>query len=294
MGYKKIVLKAATLGLGAAGIWAICFERNLFTLRHFRIPVLKKGSKPIRILHLSDIHITSCQGGKKNWLQSLAQLKPDFIINTGDNLGHAQGFGIFCDSMRSFCGIPGAFVNGSNDYFEPYFKNPFAYLFGHSKTKASAKALDTDRLRGFLTGEMKWIDLNNRQSHIRINGSVIKLIGVDDPHCGYDKLEEVLPVRGSSDVVLGLTHAPYRRVLDAYAKSGVHVIFAGHTHGGQVNLFGALTTNCDLPRFQAKGLSGWHSETSTSWLHVSAGVGTSVYAPFRFACKPEASLIELV
>jgi predicted MPP superfamily phosphohydrolase len=76
------------------------------------------------------------------------------------------------------------------------------------------------------------------------------------------------------------------------AGDGIDLIFAGHTHGGQLCVpgFGALVTNCDLPVSQAKGLH----QRGGAWLHVSAGLGTSPTAPIRFACPPEATLLTLV
>ncbi|MDR1833456.1 MAG: hypothetical protein LBQ92_02205 [Propionibacteriaceae bacterium] len=56
---------------------------------------------------------------------------------------------------------------------------------------------------------------------------------------------------------------------------------------------GALTTNCDLDPSQAKGVSVWEAGGERAWLHVSAGFGTSPYAPFRFACPPEVTLLTL-
>jgi predicted MPP superfamily phosphohydrolase len=53
---------------------------------------------------------------------------------------------------------------------------------------------------------------------------------------------------------------------------------------------GALVTNCDLPRQMARGVH----RLGDSWLHVSGGLGTSMYAPFRFACRPEVCVLELV
>jgi predicted MPP superfamily phosphohydrolase len=54
---------------------------------------------------------------------------------------------------------------------------------------------------------------------------------------------------------------------------------------------GAVVTNCDLDRSRAKGASQWGTKSA---LHVSAGIGTSPFAPFRFCCRPEASLLTLV
>jgi predicted MPP superfamily phosphohydrolase len=113
------------------------------------------------------------------------------------------------------------------------------------------------------------------------------------------------PVPGApAALTIGVTHAPYRRVLDAMAADGAKLLLAGHTHGGQLCVpgFGALVTNCDLPRRRARGISSWPADgghtdgggpSQDATLHVSAGVGTSPYTPVRFACRPEASLLTL-
>ena len=95
-----------------------------------------------------------------------------------------------------------------------------------------------------------------------------------------------------------MTHAPYLRVLDQFAADGWDAIVAGHTHGGQVCVpfLGALTTNCDLDNARAKGLHRHPADSApgdqgSSYLHVSAGIGTNPYARIRFACRPEATLL---
>ena len=80
---------------------------------------------------------------------------------------------------------------------------------------------------------------------------------MDDPHLQYDDLLAVGgPADATADLRIGVTHAPYLRVLDQFAADGYDAIFAGHTHGGQVCLpfQGALVTNCDLEPARAKGL----------------------------------------
>ena len=121
--------------------------------------------------------------------------------------------------------------------------------------------------------------------------------GTDDAHLNQDQYAQVAgPIdRSSVDLALGVTHAPYRRVIDAMAYDGHDLILAGHTHGGQVCVpfVGALVTNCDLDTARVKGLSQHSAGGHTAWMHVSAGLGTSPYAPVRFACKPEATLLTL-
>jgi uncharacterized protein len=146
-----------------------------------------------------------------------------------------------------------------------------------------------------------WLDLTNRRAGLTVDGTRFAFAGVDDPHLGYDDLAAVAgPADPSADVRMGVTHAPYLRVLDQFARDGYETILAGHTHGGQLCVpgFGALVTNCDLDRGRVKGLHahprGARPGTpGSSWLHVSAGLGTSPYAPVRFACRPEATLLTL-
>ena len=142
----------------------------------------------------------------------------------------------------------------------------------------------------------------------------VELVGVDDPHIGYDRYDRVsAPAAPDVALTMGLVHAPYQRVLDAMVADGASVVLAGHTHGGQLAVpgWGALVTNCDLDTRRAKGVSRWwpgagrtgprggaapssQAPSDAAWLHVSAGLGTSPYAPVRFACRPEATLLTLV
>ena len=74
----------------------------------------------------------------------------------------------------------------------------------------------------------------------------------------------------------------------------VNRIFSGH-HGGQVCVpyYGALVTKYDLDTIRAKGLSTHAHDGHTSWLHVSAGMGSSPFATYRFACPPELTVLTL-
>jgi predicted MPP superfamily phosphohydrolase len=160
------------------------------------------------------------------------------------------------------------------------------------------KKLETERLVGGFTSA-GWLDLNNRQGRAVIKGTSINFVGVDDAHDGLDRLDSIPrkdALASGADLVIGVSHAPYLRVIDAMGDAGVDLLFAGHTHGGQVCIpgFGALVTNCDLPRKNAKGISSWDVAGKTMILNVVAGLGHSIFAPVRFACRPEVRLLTLL
>ncbi|WP_395243842.1 metallophosphoesterase [Agromyces sp. MMS24-K17] len=307
--------------IGAAGLaafaWGSLVERTRWTLRRVEVPVLPAGSQPIKVLHLSDLHMAPWQRSKQAWVRSLAGLEPDLIVDTGDNLGHERGLEGIRAAFDVFAGVPGVFVNGSNDYHGPVLKNPLKYFGGPSKHRPRAKQLDIGALHAYFDS-LGWIDLDNAAAAIEVNGTRLELFGVDDPHKNYDRLDlitaaidelraedplgdETWPDGPGTDasrptLTVGVAHAPYQRVLNSFVNHGAQVIFAGHTHGGQVCVpgFGALVTNCDIPRSQVKGLSVWRHGLRSAFLNVSAGLGTSITAPVRFACPPEATLLTLV
>lgn len=290
---------AITTGLAAAVGGHALAEAHRFTLRRVEVPVLEPGSGPLTILHISDVHLVTRQQDKLDWIRGLAQLGPDLVINTGDNVTSAAAVPALLEALDGLLDVPGAFVFGSNDYHLPSFSNPLKYLTGSTSRPADSAAstaeLPWQRLRhGFQ--DRGWIDLTHHRQLLEVAGHTVELRGTDDAHWHRDRYELVAgPVAEEADLALGVTHAPYLRVLDAMTSDGLDLILAGHTHGGQVCLpTGALVTNCDLDTGRVKGLSSHSVGQQTSALHVSAGLGTSPYAPYRLFCKPEASLLTLV
>ena len=292
---------AKVLGLGAlAGAaclgYAAGIEVRNFTVRRLEVPCLPVGAAPIKVLHVSDLHVTPNQASKLRWVASLAALEPDLVVNTGDNLAHLEAVGPLLDAFGPLRDVPGVFVLGSNDYFAPKLRNPLWYpMPDDGKRNTSTPQLRWKELKQELS--QGWLDLTNTTGRLEVNGSTIAFAGVDDPHLEYDDLAAVAgPADPHADVRVGVTHAPYVRVLDQFAGDGYETIFAGHTHGGQVCLpfKGALVTNCDLDTDRVKGLSTHEAEGRRSYLHVSAGCGANRYTPVRFACPPEVTLLTLV
>lgn len=289
--WARLALGATTTG-AATVAYAAGIERRRWTLREATLPVLAPGARPVRILHISDLHMTPGQTSKQRWVAELAELEPDLVVDTGDNLAHERAVPSVLAALGPLLERPGVFVFGSNDYFGPSPKNPARYL-GRNETRSHGSPLPWRDLRAALV-ERGWADATHTRVDLEIGGLRVVAAGVDDPHLGLDRYHRISgAVAADADLRLGLTHSPEPRVLDGFAADRADLVLAGHTHGGQLRMpgVGAIVTNCGIDRSRARGASRWGTHT---WLHVSAGLGTSPWAPVRFACPPEASLLTLV
>jgi len=265
-----------------------------YKLREVSVPVLPAGHRDIRVLHFSDLHLTPARKTEIRDISSFADLKPDLVISTGDFLAHKDAVPTVLSALGDLLDLPGLFVFGSNDYYGPKPKNPFSYLMkDHGKRKLGPD-LPWQGLAKSLT-DLGWLDLNHSRAILKVNDTTIEARGTDDAHLNRDDYNQVAGAPADCDLAIGVTHAPYKRVLDAMNRDDLDIIFAGHTHGGQIRLpwpggSKALTTNCDLPKWRARGVSVQKGE---AWLNVSAGMGTSPFARIRVASPPEVSLITL-
>lgn len=286
-------MAAGALGIGYSAV----IERNWFALRRYEVPVLPAGAAPLRILHISDAHLTPGRHRLLSFLRSLDALEPDLVVNTGDSIAHPQAVRPLLDALGPLLDRPGIFVYGSNDLYSPTPRNPARYIW-----RTSAK--DNDRFEPDLPwaelGEGMesggWFNANNRRGRIKAGELDIEVAGVHDSHIRRDRYRRIAgPADPAADLRLGVLHSPEPAVLDQFAGDGFDLLLAGHTHGGQLCLpgVGTLVTNCGIERARARGLHR-HPVDGPAWLHVSAGLGTSPYTPVRFACRPEATLLTLV
>ncbi|MCA2229772.1 metallophosphoesterase [Nonomuraea aurantiaca] len=292
---KAAAIPLSILGLGLAGLgYASVVERNWFRLRRFDVPVLERGQRPVRILHLSDLHLTPGRRMLINWVRSLGSLEPDLVVNTGDSIAHPEAVPALLHALEPLLARPGMFVYGSNDLYAPKPKNPARYLWRTSKNerRQHVPTLPWEELGAGMAAE-GWLDMNNTTARLKVGDLDVAVAGIHDSHIDRDRYDLVAgPAPADADLRLGVMHSPEPRNMTRFAADGYQLLLAGHTHGGQlcIPFYGALVTNCGIDRPRVKGLN----RHDNAWLHVSAGLGTSPYAPVRFACFPEASLLTLV
>jgi hypothetical protein len=290
----KRLLQTATTLVVAGAAWGLA-ERRWFVLRHQTLPVLRGAdASTLRVLHLSDLHLVAGDRRMARFIHQSMAHGPDLVVVTGDILGHPDAIDDAVDLLGAVgADRPAVAVLGSNDRYGPVLRNPLRYLISPTRTHPGVR-LDTEHLVVGLK-EAGWHVLRNERITVPTAIGDVDVVGLDDPHIGADNPDQVDWTSHADDrpLRLGVVHSPYVDVIDRFAGEGFDLALAGHTHGGQVRVpfVGALTTNCDLPLDMARGGTRY---TDRMWLHVSAGLGTSRFAPVRFACRPEASILDLV
>jgi predicted MPP superfamily phosphohydrolase len=286
-------LAGAGFGLGVATVaYGGLIERNAFTVRRFDVPVLPPNAAPLRLLHVSDLHIVARQARKQAWIRSLADLRPDFVINTGDTISDPRAIPAIMDALGPLLDFPGAFVPGNNDYYAPKMKNPIRY-FVPEHNRVFGPRLPWPEL-ALAMSSAGWLDLTHVRASLKVGSVEVAVAGTDDPHLGRARYSLIAgPADPSATVRIGVTHSPEPSLLSSFAADGYDLVLAGHTHGGQIRIpFGpAIVTNCGIDVWRARWLHKWDEHM---WFHVCAGLGTSPFAPVRLGCRPEASLLTLV
>ena len=265
--------------------YGIVIEQRWYRLRTYDLAILPPGGpETLDLLHLSDLHFVRGDRKKARFLAALPAA--DITVVTGDFLAEPEAVETAVDAVRATRGRGASwFVLGSNDYFEPRPLNYFAY-FGRERRHRRARRGRAAELVAQLEHD-GWIDLTNSRTDADVVGLPIEVLGLDDAHIRWHDLR-VAP-RRTERFGVAVMHSP--DAAPEAAALGYDLLMAGHTHGGQVRLpfVGALVTNSSMPRRLVSGLQ----RMGTAIVHTSPGLGTSKDAPFRFWCRPEATLLRL-
>jgi len=281
----RILLVLVAVGVAVAA-YAVFVERRWYRLRRYRLDILPgDGLRSLSVLHLSDLHMVRGDGKKRRFLAGLPQA--DVTIITGDLVGEPQAVEEVVRALGPVRGrIASLFVLGSNDLWAPQPMNYLRYFFPRRRISRKPKVVGRGRDLVRLMEAEGWVHLRNRKH--ALDGLPVEVVGLDDPHIHRSDLRAA-PREARRTFGLAVVHSP--DPAPELVALGYDLVVSGHTHGGQVNLpfLGALVTNCSIPPRMARGLF----RLGHGFLHVSPGLGTGKYAPFRLFCPPEATLLEL-
>ncbi|MGC4031284.1 MAG: metallophosphoesterase [Tepidisphaeraceae bacterium] len=248
--------------------WVQLFRINdlIFSPYTLAIPNLPAALAGLRILHLTDLHITD------DWMPAFDQLlarvaenPPDLILVTGD------------------------FVDTKHDA-RPAVPNVLRLMNG-LKSRLGVYGIlgnhDGDVLPA-LVGDWPVRILNNETVTLKDGDTAIELVGLYgvEPNDFSRRALHDIPTKPANTLRIVLSHFPHQVTL--FGTGQVDLFLSGHTHGGQVCLPGGipLITHDPLPRRFAKGVH----RLADRWLVVGRGLGFSTYRVRTF-CPAE--VIEL-
>ena len=267
-------------------------------LRTADVPVLPAGQAPLRLLHLSDLHLTPASAPSSAGYATSPPCSRTSWSSPATSSATARRSTRCWTASTGCCDLPGAFVLGSNDYFAPILKNPARYLLPDGQDRAGSATGCPGASCRRARPTRGWVDLTNRRG--RLHGRPARRWRWPGSTTRTWATTTSTPSRGRptpADLALGVAHAPYLRVLDRFTADG-YAAAAGRAHPRRAAA-GARRTARWSPTAtstarRARGLHRHDAGGRTAWLHVSAGLGTSPYAPVRFGCRPEATLLTLV
>lgn len=282
-----IILLAVLITFFLLLIWMKFIEPHWYRLRRIKLKNQKKIHKPISILHLSDIHFVKNPGSKRRFFQKLSMLNPDLIFLTGDIIDNNEGIDTAIQMISGLRARYGTFlVLGNHEYYDYRWLDNIRYHMGLGKTTVTR-----NNVARFIS-ELKKIGVHvlvNESMKLEVHGTPVFIGGTDDPITQKIDFERALHGLGPQSLNILLVHH-----LDALLKlshHGVDLVFAGHTHGGQIRFpfFGPLVTETNLPRKYVEGLHDYKGMT----VFVSRGLGSGRSLIIRFFCRPEAIFFEL-
>jgi uncharacterized protein len=266
--------------------YGVLIERTWYRLVRLRLDILPAtGPASLTVLHMSDLHFVRHDKKKARFIARLPSA--DITVITGDFLAEPEAVETAVAAVAPARGLLASwFVLGSNDYYVPRPLNYLAYFRKSRAPRIAARGRSAELVQQLVA--QGWSDLTNERRDLILASLSIELLGLDDAHIRAQDYR-VAPRRSPESFGFAVMHSPDSA--PETAALGYDLMLAGHTHGGQVCLpgVGALVTNCSMPTRVVKG----PARVGSAILHTSGGLGTSKYAPFRFACRPEATLIEL-
>jgi predicted MPP superfamily phosphohydrolase len=229
---------------------------------------LDPAAPPLRIVHLSDIHVERTTRRERALVEQVNALEPDLILMTGDylNLSYLE---------------------------DEQARDDFRWLVGQLKSRHGIYATrgsvePTPRQMAWLVEGTQVHWLENEHVVLELNGQRIVLVGVATSHnlsIDRPRLDRAMAGVPPGVFTILLYHSP--DLIEGAVAYDVDLYLGGHTHGGQLRLpfYGALATNSIYGKRYEAGLY----RQGNTVMYISRGIGMEGEAAprARFFCRPE-------
>jgi hypothetical protein len=270
--HHKGISRRRFLSLGAAGLAGallaetVWYEPQALQVEQSTIPSALPGGR-IRMVQVSDLHLSSFNNYFKTVANTVAGLEPDLIVLTGDYLEEERNIRGVLSFLKELHAPHGIYaVQGNWEYWS---------------------RLEGENLRRHFAGAGVKLLINER-ADLEIKGRALSIYGMDYPS-STDYLHRLQQDIDPRRFNLLLSHVP--AFAHEQLSKHINLVLSGHTHGGQIRL--PYLPPFYLPRYSGRFVAGYYQVSEHQVpLYVSRGVGTSVL-PLRFLCRPEIGLFEL-
>ena len=212
-GAAKVFTAGALTG-AAATVFGLVSARQ-FSIRSHVIPILPPEHQALRVLHLGDMHLGAADRRKIEFIRGLADLKPDLVINTGDNPGGVDAVDDVVAALAPLLEIPGVIVPGSNDLYGPRAANPLRYLrapSSHDDSETDQDRIDTRGMFDRLLAPGGWHLVANRSLNLSVRDNLLlRFAGTHDAHLHADVWPGFRPAAiaaGEADELVWLLEHP--------------------------------------------------------------------------------------
>jgi predicted MPP superfamily phosphohydrolase len=229
---------------------------------------LNPDAPPLRIVHLSDIHVERLTKRERALVEQVNALEPDLILMTGDylNLSYLEDEQARADFR----------------WLEGQLKS----RYGIYATRGSVEPWPQSMARLVEGTQVHWLE--NEHIALELNGQRITLVGVATSHqlsIDGPRLDQAMAGVPPDAFTILLYHSP--DLIEQAAAYDIDLYLGGHTHGGQVRLpfYGALATSSIYGKRYEAGL---YRQGNTT-MYISRGIGMEGEAAprARFLCRPE-------
>ena len=290
-GYTGLALVLLFCGTMLYGYWFGRKQLRVTETNYYsqQVPSAFDGYK---IVHISDLHLSSFADSPaflQRIIDTINAQQPDLICFTGDFVGFGVEEAIpFTHILRQLHAKDGIMsVLGNHDFA----------LYHHGLTDAE-KEEKVNQLTAYQRDTLGWQLLRNQSYIIQRDSAYLQIIGVDNTSCkgqGFQTISRgdlMKAIRLLGDEAKGnglqilLTHDPSHWRGEVVPTTDIPLTFSGHTHAGQVRLFGYPMSSLMFTESE-----GWYHMNNQS-LHINTGLGCTL--PVRLGVPAEITVITLL